>query len=48
MKSFSRCALNINTLEVLMRIAMTKISMDSFDFEDIWKRWILSVNDRKL
>ena len=31
-KYFSKCALNINTLEALMKIAMDKISMDSFDF----------------
>ena len=47
MKFFNRCAFNINTLEALMRIAMTKISMDSLDFEDIWNKWI-SVNNRKL
>ena len=34
-KSFGRCALNINTIEVLMRIAMAKILIESLDFEDI-------------
>ena len=37
-KSFGRCVLNINTLEALMRNAMTIIPMDFLDFEDIWKR----------
>ena len=45
-KSSGRCALNISTLEVLMRIAMAKIPMESLDFEDIWERW-MRVKDRK-
>ena len=45
-KSFGRCALNISTLEALMRIAMAKIPMKSLDFEDIWERW-MSVKDRR-
>ena len=36
-KSFGRCALNISTLEALMRIAMAKIPMESIDFENIWE-----------
>ena len=39
-KSSGRCALNISTLEVLMKIAMAKIPMKSLDFEDIWERWM--------
>ena len=31
-KYFGKCALNINALEALMKIAMNKIAMDSFDF----------------
>ena len=34
-KSFGRCAFNINTLEALMTIAMVKISIDSLGFKDI-------------
>jgi hypothetical protein len=34
-KSFGRCALNITTLDTLMRIAMAKIPLESLDFEDI-------------
>ena len=34
-KSSSRCALNISTLDALMRFAMAKIFMESLDFEDI-------------
>ena len=45
-KSSGRCALNISTLEALMRIAMAKIPMESLDFEDIWERW-MSVKDRR-
>ena len=45
-KSFGRCALNISTLEVLMRIIMAKIPIESLDFEDIWERW-MSVKDRR-
>ena len=45
-KSSGRCALNISTLEALMRIAMAKIPMESFDFEDIWERW-KNVKDRR-
>jgi len=45
-KSFGRCALNITTLDALMRIAMAKIPMESLDFEDIWERW-MSVKDRR-
>ena len=45
-KSSGRCALNISTLEALMRIAMAKIPIESLDFEDIWKRW-MSVKDRR-
>ena len=37
-RSFGRCAFNINTLEALMRIAMTKIPMASLDFEDIMEK----------
>jgi hypothetical protein len=46
-KSYGRCALNITTLDSLMRIAMAKIPMESLDFEDIGERW-MSVNDRRL
>jgi hypothetical protein len=45
-KSSGRCALNITTLDFLMRIAMVKIPMESLDFEDIWERW-MSVKDRR-
>ena len=45
-KSYRRCALNITTLDTLMRIAMAKIPMESLDFEDIWERW-MSVKDRR-
>ena len=45
-KSSGRCALNISTLEALMRIAMAKIPIQSLDFEDIWERW-MSVKDRR-
>jgi hypothetical protein len=45
-KSFGRCALNITTLDALMRTAMVKIPMESLDFEDIWERW-MSVKDRR-
>ena len=45
-KSYGRCALNITTLDALMRIAMAKIPMESLDFEDIWERW-MSVKDRR-
>jgi hypothetical protein len=46
-KSSGRCALNITTLDALMRIAMAKIlNMESLDFEDIWERW-MSVKDRR-
>jgi hypothetical protein len=34
-KSFGRCAMNISTLESLMKIALAKIPMESLDFEDI-------------
>ena len=30
-KYFGKCALNINALEALIKIAMNKIAMDSFD-----------------
>ena len=46
LKSFGRCALNINTLEALMRIAMAKIPMEALDFENIWKKW-MHMKDRK-
>ena len=46
-KFYGRCALNITTLDALMRIAMAKIPMESLDFEDIGERW-MSVNDRRL
>jgi hypothetical protein len=36
--SSGRCALNITTLDALMRIAMAKIPMESLDSEDIWER----------
>ena len=45
-KSSRRCALNISTLEALMRIAIAKISVEPFDFEDIWERW-MSVKNRR-
>ena len=45
-KSFGRCALNITTLDALIRIAMAKIHMKSLDFEDSWERW-MSVKDRR-
>jgi hypothetical protein len=37
-KSFGRCAMNISTLESLIRIALAKIPMESLDIEDIWDR----------
>jgi hypothetical protein len=45
-KSSGRCALNITTLDALMRIVMTKIPMESLDFENIWERW-MSVKERR-
>jgi hypothetical protein len=45
-KSSGRCALNITTLDALMRIVMVEIPMESLDFEDIWERW-MSVKDRR-
>jgi hypothetical protein len=29
--------MNIDTLELLMRIALAKIFIESLDFDDIWK-----------
>ena len=45
-KSFGRCAMNISTLEVLMKISLPKIPVESLDFEDIWDRW-MSVKNRR-
>ena len=45
-KSSNRRAMNITTLETLMRIAMAEISMKFLDFEDIWEKW-MSVKDRR-
>ena len=46
-KSSSRCVLNINTFEALMRIAhLVKIPIESLDFEDIWERWMSMKNRR--
>ena len=45
-KSFGRCAMNISTLESLMRITLAKIPMEFLDFEDIWNRW-MSVKDKR-
>jgi len=45
-KSSGRCALNITSLDALMRIAMAKTPMEFLDFEDIWERR-MSVKDRR-
>ena len=46
-KSFSRCSLNINTLEALMKIiAMAKILVEFLKFEDTWERW-MNMKDRR-
>jgi hypothetical protein len=45
-KSSGRCAMNISTLESLMRIALAKILVEFLNFEDIWDR-LMSVKDRR-
>jgi hypothetical protein len=45
-KSSGRCAMNISTLESLMRITLAKIPVEFLDFEDIWNRW-MSVKDKR-
>jgi hypothetical protein len=45
-KSFGRCAMNISTLELLMKISLAKILVESLDFEDIWDRW-MNAKDRR-
>jgi hypothetical protein len=39
-KSSSRCAMNISTLELLMRITLAKIPVECLDFEEIWDSWM--------
>jgi hypothetical protein len=45
-KSFGRCAINISTLESLIKIALAKIPVECLDFEDIWDRW-MNVKSRR-
>ena len=45
-KSSGRCAMNITTLESLMKISLPKIPMESLDLEDIWDR-LMNAKDRR-